>query len=316
MAAFAVKLHEAEAGKALVRYDYEVKRLAVLGETAQTFYEVLGAQRRVALSADLVKLAEEFAPEIQHRLEAGKASAVEMTRNEVSIATAHIGLEQARRDLSAARRKLASAWAAKQPDFGEAIGDLDRVSAPGAFSQYATRLAANPALTRWAAEAAKRRATVEKERAEARPDVTVTGGARWLNGPDETALVGGISIPLPFRNKNEGNIREAQILADKTTAEKRTTEAALTAEAGAAYEQMAKAHAESKILSASVLPSAQAALDAVLIGYAAGKLTQLDVLEARRTIAEARTQHLQTLVDFHKAAAALDALTGKTTHKL
>ena len=312
----AARVRDAQAGKAHVRFDYETKRLAVLAETAQTFFEVLGTQRRVALNGEVVKLAAEIAPEIQKRVEAGKASAVEQTRNDVAVASARIGLEQAKHDLTAARRKLASKWGATQPDFGSAVGDLERLSEPPAFGIYLSRLSANPSIARWAAETDKRRAALAKEKSEAKPDVTITAGPRWLNGPDVAAFVAGVSIPLPVQNKNQGTIREAEVLVEKAAIERKAAEAALTAVAGEAYEEMAKAFAEIQILTSAVLPNAQKAMDAVKEGYTVGKLSQLDVLEARRTINEARTQHLQALVNYHKAAAQLDALTGTTPKTL
>jgi cobalt-zinc-cadmium efflux system outer membrane protein len=85
------------------------------------------------------------------------------------------------------------------------------------------------------------------------------------------------------------------------------------AETGEVYEDMAKAYEEIQILTTDVLPNARKTMDAVKEGYTSGKLSQLDILEARRTINEARLQHLQALVEYHKAVARLDALTGITT---
>ena len=312
----AARLRDAQAGKALVRFDYEAKRLEVLAETAQAFFEVLGTQRRVALNEEVVKLAAEIAPEIQKRVDAGKASTVEQTRNDVAVATARIGLEQAKHDLVAARRKLASKWGSPQVDFASAVGDLGRVSEPPPFGRYLAQLSTNPAIARWTAETDKRRAAVAKEKAEGKPDLTVGGGPRWFEGENTVAFVAGVSIPLPLHNKNQGAIREAEVQVEKVSVERKAAEAVLTAQVGDAYEQMAKAYAEIEILSSAVLPNAQKAMDAVKDGYAVGKLSQLDVLEARRTINEARMQHLQALVDYHKAAAQLDALTGATPKTL
>lgn len=306
----AARLSEAQLGRELARFDYEAKRLDVLMATAQAFIEVLGAQRRVALSEEVVLLAEQFVPLMKKRVEAGKASAVEEARNDVAIASARIGLEQAKRDLAAARRRLATNWGARQPDFGSVAGDLERIAEPPGFGGLLSGLQGNPTLARWQAETNKRRATLAKEKANVLPDVTVSGGPRWLNGPNSAALVAGVSIPLPLWNRNQGAIREAEGLIGKAGDERRAAEITLVAALGDAYERLAKTYAEVQILNKSVLPSAQKAVAAVKEGYEIGKLSQLEVLDARRTLTEARTQHLQALIDYHKAAAELETLTG------
>jgi cobalt-zinc-cadmium efflux system outer membrane protein len=307
------RLRDAQAGKALVRFDYEAKRLEVMANTAQAFYEVLGAQRRVALNEEVVKLAAEIAPEIQKRVEAGKASAVEQTRNDVAVASARIGLEQAKHDLTAARRKLAAKWGVNQPDFAGVSGDLEHCSPPLALANYLARLSVNPAIARWSAEVDKRQAALAREKAEGNPDLTIGGGPRWLAGESTVGFVAGVSIPLPLHNKNAGAIREAEVEVQKVAVDRKAAEANLIAEAGEIYEDMAKAYEEIQILTADVLPNARKTMDAVKEAYAAGKLSQLDILEARRTINEARLQHLQALVEYHKAGARLDALAGPAT---
>ena len=257
------RIRSAQAGMALARYDYEAKRLEVLSDTTQLFFAVLGAQRKVELTGEVVKLAEEIAPEIQKRIESGKASSLEQIRNDVAVASARIGLEQANYDLAAARRKLASKWGSRRADFEHATGDLDRIAEPAAFGAYVSRISSNPSLARWSAETEKRMAVVQKEKADAKPNVTVSAGPRWLAGPDALAFVAGVSIPLPIQNQNQGNIREAEALVEKATAERRAAEAQLIAEAGDAYEQMAKAYSEIQILTSAVLPNAQKAMAAV-----------------------------------------------------
>ncbi len=308
----AARIREAQAEKALVKFDCEVKRREVLSQTAQAFYDVLGAQRRVQLNEALAKFAEELAPAIQRRVESGRASAVEESRNEVAVASARIALEQARGDLAAARRNLAAMWGARQPDFGSAVGDLERVAKPGPFRNYVRLLSAYPSLARWPAETNKRVATVAKEKAQGAPDVTLTVGPRWWEGPQAAAIFASVSVPLPLQNRNQGAVRQAQAMVEKAAGERKAAEVMLVKEAGESYEQMVKAHTEIQILSSSVLPNAQRTADSVQEGYAIGKFSQLDVLEARRTIIEARTQYLQALVTYHKASAQLDALTGAT----
>ena len=101
-------------------------------------------------------------------------------------------------------------------------------------------------------------------------------------------------------------------MVEKAASERKAAEVVLEEEAGEAYAKVVRAYTEIQILNSSLLPDAQRTMNAVNEGYASGKFSQLDVLEARRTITEARTRYLQVLVEYHKASAQLDALTGAT----
>jgi outer membrane protein, heavy metal efflux system len=307
----AARQQVARAGQVVVQFDYEAKRREVLRRTTEAFVEVLGAQRRVDLAEETAKLAGEFMPLIQERAAAGVASTLETARGEVALATAQIGVEQARRDLAAARRTLVTQWGAKEATFSRASGDLDRRPELPNFMTAFSKLGRHPLITRWDAEKDIRTAIVAREKANAKPDVTVSGGARWLEngGSGEPALVAGISIPLPFSNRNQGNIAEAQALAEKTDAEKRAVQAALTAQLGASWEALAKALNQIEILEGKLLPAASKSIDAATGAYQAGRLSQLEILDARRTLTDARIQALEARIAAHKAAATLDALT-------
>ncbi len=307
----ATRIEVARAGQVAVQFDYEAKRRDVLRRTTEAFVEVLGAQRRVDLAEETAKLAGEFIPLIQRRAQAGVASTVETARGDVALATAQIGVEQARRDLAAARRTLATQWGAKEATFAEVSGDLGRRPPLPSFAMLHAKLAGHPLVARWDAERDVRMAIVAREKANAKPDITVSGGARWLanDGRGEPALVAGVSIPLPFSNRNQGNIAEAQALAEKTEAEKRAAQAALTAQLGEAWEALAKALKQIEILEGKLLPAANSAIEAASTAYQAGRLSQLEILDARRTLTDARTQALQARIAAHKAAAMLDALT-------
>ncbi len=305
----AARQEVARAGQAAVEFDYEAKRREVLRNTTQAFVEVLGAQRRVDLAEETAKLAGEFVPLIQRRAQAGVASTVETARGDVALATAQIGVEQARRDLAAARRVLATQWGAKAATFSDVSGDLGRRPPLPSFNTLNEKLSQHPLLARWDAERDVRAAIVAREKANAKPDVTVFGGPRWLQGDGEAALVAGVSIPLPFGNRNQGNIAEAQALTEKVDAEKRATQATLTAQLGEAWEALAKALKQIEILEGNLLPAANKAIDAATTAYEAGRLSQLEILDARRTLTDARFRALEARIAAHKAAASIDALT-------
>ena len=204
------RVREAAFGRDLGAFDYETKKREVFLKTAEQFVEVLAGQRRVTIADDLVRLANDFVPAIEKRIQAGKASDLEKTRFDVAVASARIDSEQAKHDLNAARQRLAAQWGSTKPRFASAVGDLDRVPATASLEILASRLAANPRLARFGAEVAQREATLAREKAAAIPDVTLRAGPRQINETNDTTAVVGLSVPLPLWNRNQGNITAAR----------------------------------------------------------------------------------------------------------
>ncbi len=266
------RVREAGFGRDLAGFAYETKKREVFFKTAEHSIDVLSGQRRGSVNEELVQLAGSFIPAVEKRVEADKASDLKKTRFDVAIGSARIDLEQAKRDLLAARQRLAAQWGSTKPRFGSAVGDLDATPAAGSFDTLARRLEANPRLARFGTEIAHREASLAREKAAAIPDVTLRAGARQLNESKDGSAVIGFSLPLPLWNRNQGNIRAAREQIDRAGAEQAAAAAALTAELSDAYQNLARARAAIVILRETVLPGAESTLKATGEGYEAGRV--------------------------------------------
>ncbi|MEG3002446.1 MAG: TolC family protein, partial [Comamonas sp.] len=69
------------------------------------------------------------------------------------------------------------------------------------------------------------------------------------------------------------------------------------------HELLQTSRAQAEQLNRQVLPAAQSAYEVAAKGFALGKFSYLDVLDAQRTLAEARSLYLEQLVATHSAAA-------------
>jgi cobalt-zinc-cadmium efflux system outer membrane protein len=303
------RVREAALTRELAKFDYETKRLDVLRKTVQAFVDVLSAQERVALAQENVRLAAALVPDVRRRVEAGKASAVEQTRIDVALASARIEMDQANRSLLSVRQHLAAQWGSSRPEFDRVTGDLAAI--PPMPNASELDLSRNPEIARWEPEKQKREATLRLQQAEAVPNLTLSAGPRYITDTHEITQVVGFTLPLPFWNRNQGAIADAQFQVAKADDEKRTAVARISTELSDAYETVARAADEVRVLNESVLPGAEKSVQAMEEGYQAGRFTYLDVTDARRTLTAARLQRLQALTDYHKAVADIEALTSR-----
>lgn len=303
------RVAEAEAGRKVAEWEYQVKRVEVLKETSQAFVDVLVGQKLVELAEQTLEVAEAATPVTAQRVQVGKASQVEVTRSNIAVASARIEVEQARRTLAIARGKLAAQWGGRRADFDAVVGDLDRLEHTPKLSELSAKLMRNPQLARWTAERERRRAALALAQAQGRPDVTISGGPRVEGKADDITAVAGVSLPLPLWNRNQGAVKEARANIAKAEEEQRAAEAKAFQALDEAYNTLVRAAGEIEILERDVLPGAAEAEKMTLSGYEQGRFAQLEIFEARRTLLTSRTQNLRAHADYHKAMAEIEALT-------
>ena len=290
---------QARASQARADFAYD---LALAYATAEA------AQKRVAILTDDLDRAREDLRAAKALVEAGKEAEVRAVQAEAAAAGAEADLETARAEGTEALVRLSAMVGAPQA-FTE-IGPSLLTTAPG-FSKPAGDPAPNaPALLVAQAEreAAARRVAVERTRAV--PDLTVSVGARTFAGRDDTALVAGVSAPLPLFDRNRGAVRAAN--AQFAASEARLRAARLDAEASwrtATAQVLASA---TRLRAAAQAESAaREGYRLAHLGYEGGKTSLLEVSGARRALTEAQGRLLDAQVARVRAEAQLARLAGR-----
>lgn len=295
----------------LAGWDYETKRLDVLTDVTKTFVEVLAAQKQLILTEELVHLSEQVFNTVSTRVQAGKVSPVEEIKAKVALSSSRIERERARQALEAARKRLAATWGSTSPAFASAAGELDAITPIPSAERLSSLVAQNPDIARWVAENKQRRAALDLEKAKQLPDLTLSGGLRRFNETDDNAFVMGLALPLPLFDRNQGGILAARFRLAQADKEREAVEVQVRTALAEAYQALSTAFSEAMALKNDVVPGAQSAFDAAQKGYREGKFGFLDVLDAQRTLVEARGQYLGALGNYHKAKADVERLIGQ-----
>ncbi|OYW25195.1 MAG: cobalt-zinc-cadmium resistance protein, partial [Hydrogenophilales bacterium 12-63-5] len=100
---------------------------------------------------------------------------------------------------------------------------------------------------------------------------------------------------------------------DKARDELIATEVRLGGELVQAHERLNAARQEVDALQNDILPGAQSAYDAATKGFELGKFSFLEVLDAQRTLLQAKSQYLRTLTEGHRAAAEIERVLGNAS---
>ncbi|HUG12539.1 MAG TPA: TolC family protein [Opitutaceae bacterium] len=290
--------------------DYELKRVEFLGDVTQRFIQVVARQLEVELAESTLELSRNALGTVRDRMAAGSGSALEEKKAELALSRAEVLLEGAQHDLTAARKVLAASWRSAHPKFERAEADLFAHGPIPSFDELTARIATSPEVVRWVSERKLRDAELQLAEARRRPNITVSGGIRRFEGPDDLALVLGVSMPWRIHDSGEGAAAEARALLGRTEAEREAAEFRLGAVLVGLYEEMIHELHVMEGVRTEIQPHAEAALALANEGYAKGRYSYLEVLDAQRTLFEIRQEHIRTAASFHRLVAEIEQLLG------
>lgn len=294
--------------KDLAGWDYEAKRLDVLAEANKNFLDVLAIQEKNSVAEELVRLAARARETVAERVKAGKISPLEETKAGVALSQTRIQLERTKTELVAARKRLAATMGIGTPGFQRAEGNLKKLSSIPSSETLNAYLEQNPDVARWAKEKEQREASLALEKAKQIPDLTLTGGMQYDASTRDSALMVGVSFPLSFFDRNQGNIAEAEYKVAKAREESRAARSKAASTLADAYQALASSYAESRSLQDDIVPSAQKVFEFTQEGFREGKFDFLELLDAQRTLFEARGSYVNSLSNYHKAVVDMERI--------
>jgi cobalt-zinc-cadmium efflux system outer membrane protein len=289
--------------------EFAVRRAEILTDSAHAYIAVLAAQQRLALAAEPLKLARETVTAVEVRVNAGVASPAETARARAALAAAQADYARAEASLLTARAVLAATWGGVPADVSGVAGTLQIPDALPSEAAFLAKLATHPRLELQQALIAGRRAVLQLQQAQATQDVTASGGLRFLRDGTDAAFVAGFSVPIPYRNKNQGNIRAARENLAGAEQSVRAVEVELHVAFTAAWQDLTAAHLAAQNLRRIALPATEEAYAVVRRAYEQGQLPLIDVLDAQRALVAPGRELLDAEAAYAAALARAEALT-------
>lgn len=303
----AADLRAAEAEIAVVerRLLHEVRLAATL---------VLAARQTLAFTHEQLEHETEVAEFIEAAAARGEASTLEATGARLEVAELNVEADELEHALQARTADLAAAMGIDSDHLPVMIGELPEPSLPETSAFVASILPEyRAAIAKFSAAAA----SAELARSERYDDVSV--GLFGSVGREEDAPIGfereerigfRISIPLPFWNRNQGNIasREAEAFAAKKDADAiaaaaRTRVRALQADARAHLERIAK-------IDTDLIPLAETNARQTEAAHREGLADAQAVFLAHHHLLQARIERADELRDFHLSRIRLEHALG------
>ena len=284
--------------------------LSVLAETEYAFVRAGIAQDRISLANKRLALADKTHTIVKKRVGAAKAADIQHTKADIEKAAAEVEKRKAEKELAIAQNDLArllgvvnAADIDIEMDMGELPNLPDKQNLLDALDN-------SPQYKAQEFAKLQSRSALSLAQSESIPDPTFGLGVRRFNENDSTALVAGLSFPLPVLNRNQGGIKQAKANIIKVDAENYAAGLSLRQSAIQAWENFASSREETDNYQNRIIPSAQKAYSQADDGYSRGAFTFLDLLDAQRTLYEVQEAKLDSLLSVYEAKAQTDFLMG------
>ncbi|QHE89201.1 TolC family protein [Hydrogenophaga sp. BPS33] len=302
----------AERALEAIRVKSEATEAQLKADVTAAFLSALLSQERVRLAQESLNIARSGSQAASKRVQAGKVSPLEETRSKVAEANVRLELVQAQGELAAQLQELRALLAGGVP-FDALDGNALLLPTLPPIDVLQARVENSPTMRQARLETSRLSALADLEQAKRKPDIAVSLGMQRSQQDGRSTAIVGVSIPLPVFDTNRGNIIQSLRLRDKSEDDARALELRLRADLAIARQRMEIASQEVAAVSAEILPSAQLAFNAATQGFELGKFEYLDVLDAQRTLLQARSQYLRSLGESHRAAADVARLLGNNT---
>lgn len=303
------RVNVADAEKNKLHFVRDAARLDLIRDVTMGYAELAAAQQEVAILEEEYDLATEVRDSVAAKVQAGKEPPIQKNKAEIERSTSEIALERARRTLDTKRQMLSTLMGGEDTNFTVSMDTLPALIQPGTLDLYSARLPETPDVKELNAEVTQARSNLSLEKANTVPDPTFNFGVKDFREDDSQAFVAGISFPLPVFNMNRAGVQRAGHELNAAVLDQHGAQLSLLATLTEVHGDFSSAYSEAETLKKAVLPGAEEAFSFAREGYDAGKFGYLEVLDAQRTLFEARKQMNESVLDYHLKRAVIERMT-------
>lgn len=293
--------------------EIELLKLDIVFQVKQAFYGLLLSQGKLTYARQNLELAQDFLKKAELKFDAGDVAKVEVLRARVEASKAANDVRAANTDVRLAKAMLNFLLARKKYAPIEVEGDLKRAPIRLDMDNLVERaLSVRPEMK--GINIAIEREKLSKKQAYMSylPDFElginkhrVLGEGEWWD------FTLSFPIPLFFWQPKKGEIAEAE--ANIRSLEKETEHLgnAITLEVEEAYMNAITANNQISLFEDEILTQAEEVYNMFLFSYQEGEIGGIELIEARRTLIEARTSYADALFNYGVALAALEKSIGQ-----
>ena len=269
----------------------------------------LAAQRRLNLSREFRTVVEKAVAISEERVKADVGTRPDVLQSEIQLNEVELTIQQAEFEYSAAWNELAAL--AGVPDLGRTtlIGNLNSAEViRNADAEFAQIVATSPLLAAAHAHVDRTRANYQRQRVQPIPNPTAHLGVGHDNATGREFVNVQLSLPIPIRNKNQGNIQAAHAKYCEATQNVERIRMSISRDLALAMREYQVSEVTVRQYRDKILPKAKEAFETIQEAHVAGEYDFLRVLTTRRAYFDANIKYVSSLGRLAQANSKFDGL--------
>ncbi len=282
-------------------------------ETKRRFYFLAYTQKQLDLSLTSVELAKSIVENITYRIGKGAALESELLLAKLEAQQTQLQLEESRQEVAAAQVSLAALWRGTTSDITVSINSEPQLSSVlDKIASLSTKVDSTRNVLQLYRQSEILRAEHSLAAAQARPSLIVSGGYKRIEANNSNSFVLGVSLPLPFFNRNQGSIQSIKARLRSLDYELQRSRLESDARIQEGIINLRRSIQRHTTLDSLLLPTATEAYHTLQSAYKTGRIPYTQLLEAERTLNRLRFEHNDMLLEIHYQIIDLESITGLT----
>jgi cobalt-zinc-cadmium efflux system outer membrane protein len=283
--------------------------MRVLNDLRIRYYEVLGAQKTVAVNRELVKLSSESLATAEKQFQGKSVSKIDVLQAQVLVNSSRIKLAEANHRVEAAWEQLATmAGVPSLPLTSLSDAGSDDIPDLDLDTQWQQLLAESPQLKSAESELDHGWASLRQSEAQAIPNVTLQVVADYDRVTQSTTASTLVALPLPIYNRNQGNIDKAMADVRADQADVDRVQLVLRDQLAESFRRYKTSRVQAETLKESILPATEENLNLTMAAYKGGEISFREVLFAQEAFAQSRIAQIEAVTEAQKVAVEIAGL--------
>jgi outer membrane protein len=292
----------------------------------QSYYALLAATKLVEVARKTIEQTESHVKQAEAFFRAGSKPRYDVTRAEVEVNNAKLGLINAKNGVRIRTIALNNAMGIDPGRSTEIVEVLPEVPALPTLEQAQIDALTNrPDMKKTESDIEAARSRVRAERSNYLPTLSANAAYNWANGTSEFGQFMGapingdvqnswnagimLTLPLFQGGLTNGRVAEARANALALEAQRDAMKQSILLEVNQAFADLESAAARVEVME-KTLQKARENLDIAQGRYKAGVGPYIEVTDAQLSSVNAETDHIKALYDYHLAIAQLLKATG------
>ncbi len=293
--------------------DIDIIKLQLVFQVKQAFYSLLLAKEKHQYAKQDQELSEDYLKMAELKYSAGDVSRAEVLRARVEALKTANEVRVASNEVSLASATLNFFMARKRKEPLEVRGELKRIFIDMDIEKFQQEaLTSRPELVRLRFSLEKEAYKQDQAKLNKWPDFDLGLSQHRISGMPSTWSFT-LSVPLSFlfTQHQKGEYEEARTNAAALRRELEHIQNSILLEVEEASINSLKARDQIQLYENDILPQAAEVYDMFMFSYQEGAISGIELIEARKTLNEARKSYADSLFNHAEAVATLEKAIGR-----